>query len=186
MNTLSRSSSRHKPFQKDWRSCHEADPVPVPNCRPKYPGTVRSLHADPHFSEASILVDALREEGPSTHAASDLNQIWRNCTHHYLDVLYFTDAGVHRVIHRQAQVNQKVFVRHTSQFHERYGVAVIKAAFIFIRLQMYRLLSVNTQHLVSSYLHVLAAVTQVYLSDCKCASERSLLHWVKLCGPLGF
>lgn len=62
-----------------------------------------------------------------------LNQ--KNKTHHYMDVLYFSDASVHCVIHWQPQVNEKVFVGHTCQFHEWYGITVIKTAFIFICLQ---------------------------------------------------
>lgn len=47
-------------FQKDRRSRQDPNPVPVPNCSHWYPGTEHSFHADPHFGEASILVDALR------------------------------------------------------------------------------------------------------------------------------
>lgn len=50
-------------FQKNGRSGHQADSVPVPGCGHKYPGTEHSLDADPHFSKASILVDALRDGG---------------------------------------------------------------------------------------------------------------------------
>lgn len=69
----------------------------------------------------------------------------RSDTHHYLDVLYFSNTNVHCVIHWQAQVDQKVFVGHTSQFHERYGITVIKAAFIFVCLQKHGLLQLTKQ-----------------------------------------
>lgn len=60
---------------------------------------------------------------------------FKNSAHHYLDVLYLSNADIYCVIHWQAQVNQKVFVGHRSQFHERDGVTAIKATFVLICLQ---------------------------------------------------
>lgn len=80
---------------------------------------------------------------------------YKNLTHHYLDVLYFSNSNVHCVIHWQAQVNQKVFVGHRSQFHEWYGVAVIKTTFIFIRLQKHGPLEATKTNWIIISLHVL-------------------------------
>lgn len=99
-----------------------------------------------------------------------------------MDVLYFSDTNVHCVIHRQAQVNQEILVGHTSQLHERYGVTVIKAAFIFIRLRKHRLLK---RLLSKDYNGFFACIKcRFYLRDCKYAPEGPLLHRVKLRGPL--
>lgn len=64
---------------------------------------------------------------------------WTNQTHHYMDVFDFSDSHIHRVVHRQAEVEQKILVGHTSQLHEGNGVAVIKAALVFVGLQEQRL-----------------------------------------------
>lgn len=52
-------------LQQHRRSAHEGDPSPVPDHDDENAGCEECLHGKPHFSEASILMDALGGEKKS-------------------------------------------------------------------------------------------------------------------------
>lgn len=49
-------------LQQHRRSAHEGDPSPVPDHDDEDAGCEECLHGKPHFSEASVLMDALGGE----------------------------------------------------------------------------------------------------------------------------
>lgn len=83
-----------------------------------------------------------------------------------MDVFYLSDAGVHCVINRQANVNEEILVGNTPEFHEWDRITLIKPAFIFIRLQnitnCHRLLRRNE---CDSNIFVLNAVGRLTLGN---------------------
>lgn len=92
-----------------------------------------------------------------------------------MEVFYFSNSNIHCVVHWQAQVNQKIFVGHTTQLHEWYGVTVVEAAFVLIRLQKHGLLQVNKQRYYYMYYMVFACI------QCRFTLGTANMHLRGLC-----